>query len=246
MIAEEGFDDMRLVGLVAPLHHRRERARGECRAFFHMQRREGQRRRSFELAGHEKAAGRQGGQRISLRSRRSQIGREQIREALGLRLAFGRIGGDSQRRAAPVGRERRARSCGAGFQRLARPLRVALGQKRQVEEPFAGIVDNVDGEFGRALPQALAPLELEREPQFGDAARRFRPVAFVPGQGGQMILVGEARHVVVGLWLQFRAHQPTFGMNAKDRQHALAIHGGRRCAQQILHQGGDEDSLARA
>ncbi len=64
MVAEERPHDMGLIGLVAPLHHRRQRARRDLDAFLERQRREGQRRRAFEIAGHQEAAGRQGGERV--------------------------------------------------------------------------------------------------------------------------------------------------------------------------------------
>ena len=247
MIAEEGLHHMRLVGLVAPLHHRGERAGAKFHAFVDAQRREGEGGRAFEFAGHEKAAGRQRGQRVIVRARSAQISGEEFGETLGFAFAFIGVGSNRQRRAAPVGGKRRARSGGACFQCFARPLRVGFGQQRQVEQPFAGIVDDVDGEFRWALPEAGAPLEFQRQAKLGNAARRFRPVPVVAaGQRGQMIFIGEARNVVVWLRLQFRAHQPALGMDTEDGQGALAILGGGGRTQQVFDQRRDEHCLARA
>ena len=65
MVAEERLDDVGLVGLVAALHHRRHRARDDHVAF-DRNRREGQRRRALEVAGHQEAAGRQGRERVDV------------------------------------------------------------------------------------------------------------------------------------------------------------------------------------
>ena len=66
MVAKERPHHMRLIGLVAPLHHRRQRARSDRLVLAERQRREGQGRRSFEIAGHQKAAGRQGRERVDV------------------------------------------------------------------------------------------------------------------------------------------------------------------------------------
>ena len=63
MVAEERLHDMRLVGLVAPLHHGGERTPDRtCGPRRYVERREGQRGRALQVAGHEEAAGRQHGQ----------------------------------------------------------------------------------------------------------------------------------------------------------------------------------------
>ena len=144
MIAEERAHHMRLVGLVAPLHHRRDRARGDRVAFAERNRREGQRRRALEIARHQEPAGRQGRQRIDVVARLAQIGGEafgdvarRILVGLGVRV-------EARERGAPVGRQRRAGRRLARAQRLPRPFGVGLVEQRQVEQPLARVVDEVD------------------------------------------------------------------------------------------------------
>ena len=55
VLAEERAHHRGLIGLVAPGHHRGERAVRD-RAFAEIERREGQRRRAVEVAGHQEAA----------------------------------------------------------------------------------------------------------------------------------------------------------------------------------------------
>ena len=57
----------RLIGLVAPLHHGGERARLSPPSAGDVERRESQRRRALEVAGHQEAAGRQRRQRTARR-----------------------------------------------------------------------------------------------------------------------------------------------------------------------------------
>ena len=59
MIAEKRPDHMRLIGLVAARHHRREAAGDLGIRILDLQRCESQRRRAFEVARHQKAPGRQ-------------------------------------------------------------------------------------------------------------------------------------------------------------------------------------------
>ena len=157
MIAEERPHDMRLIGLVAPLHHRRERAGCDRVAFAERNRREGQRRRALEVARHKEAAGRQGRERVDVVARLPQIGGEQLGDVarrvfvgLGVRVeaAEGR---------APIGRERRAGRASRSRPASRAPIRVGLVEERQVEQPFAGIVDEVDARGStRFEPQPAA------------------------------------------------------------------------------------------
>ena len=59
MIAVERPHHHVLVGLVAPLHHRPERACGRAAVGGTVERREGERRRARKIARHQEAAGRQ-------------------------------------------------------------------------------------------------------------------------------------------------------------------------------------------
>ncbi len=103
-----------------------------------------------------------------------------------------------------------------------------------------------------ARAQAPLLLEFKPKPHLGDAPRRLRPMPRLRPPAGSrqrvdMVLIGEARHVVVGLRLERAADQPAFGVNAKHRQHVLAPAQGRaRRLGQMLDQRGDEDRLAGA
>ena len=243
VIAEERAHDVGLVGLVAALHHGGERPRHDVRALADRQRREGEGGRTFEIAGHEKAAGRQRGQGIGIGARGAQIGGEKL-----CRLARGFLGGRTARiergeKSAPVGSERRACGGGARLERLARPVRIGLAEQWQVEQPLAGIVDEVDGHRRRALAPASGALEFQRQPQFGDAARGLWPVACVDavgpaGQGGEVVFIGKARHGVVGLGFEPRPDEPSLGMGAQ--------HGQAATANEIVDERGDEHRLAGA
>jgi len=60
MIAKEWPRYVGLIGLVTARHHGRERAWRDRRVIVKRNRREGQRRRTGEIAGHQEPAGRQG------------------------------------------------------------------------------------------------------------------------------------------------------------------------------------------
>ncbi|MNY06081.1 hypothetical protein D3C86_1388230 [compost metagenome] len=60
MLAEEGFDNDRLISVVAPFHHGAQRALGRFLVGEARKRREGQCGRPFQIAGHQETAGRQG------------------------------------------------------------------------------------------------------------------------------------------------------------------------------------------
>ena len=114
------------------------------------------------------------------------------------------------------------------------PLLVALGQQRQVEQPFAGIVHDVERQ--RAL-RAVVLLVVDHQPQFADVGRRVRPFARLQ-QRAQMILIGETRHVVVGLRRQPRLCDASCRQRLEHRETPAA---GQR-----VDQGGDEHRLAGA
>ena len=97
MIAEEGPHHVGLIGLVAPLHHGEERAARETLLALRVERREGERRRAFEIARHEEASWRQRRQRVSVGAGVAQIGLEQIGKSLA----------PASRRRAPPDRPRR-------------------------------------------------------------------------------------------------------------------------------------------
>ena len=68
-----------------------------------------------------------------------------------------------------------------------------------------------------------------------------------PGQCRDMLLIGKARHRIIGLRFERPAHQPALGMDAEHRQRIFAAlrrdAGGER---EMLHERGDENRLTRA
>src|SRR5690606_27989322 len=112
-------------------------------------------------------------------------------------------------------------------------------EKRQVEQPFARIVDDVDGETpGRkqSVP-AAGTLIIEGDAQFRDGAGRFGPGS-VAHQRLNMVLVLEAGNGIVGLRLQSDAGYPVCATRLVQSQ-APAI-------QQVVDERRDEDGLAGA
>src|SRR5207248_1594857 len=98
----------------------------------------------------------------------------------------------------PGGCKLRARWLARLGQALGRPLLVALVEERQVEQPFAGIVDDVERQ--RTVGAVLA-LVVDDQAQFADVDRRVRPAALFD-QGADMAFVIKARHRIVRLRLE--------------------------------------------
>ena len=236
---------MTFIGFVAALHHRGQRAPGGVAALGRRQRREGQGRGAFEVARHQETARRQGGEGVAFGAGRAQIGREKCGRPPRDRLVLRGVRVEPGRKAAPFGRQRRAGRNRAAFECLARPFGIGFFQQGQVEQPFAGIIDDVDDEGRGAGTQARPPVEIEPQPQFRDLTGRLRPLAVRSGQGGDMILEREARHGVVRLRLQPARYHPAFGGDAENRQGVPAAFGaGMRQIGELLGEGGDENRLA--
>ena len=138
---------------------------------------------------------------------------------------------------APVAGERLPARRFRGGQRLARPLLIGLVEQREVEQPFAGIVDDVDVELGRTAAPAARPVEAQRQPQFRDAPGRLRPVPLRPFERRQMLLIRKAWHRVVWLRIEPRPGDPP--LRAR-RQHGQPLVG-----EQVLDQRRHEHGLAR-
>jgi hypothetical protein len=117
---------------------------------------------------------------------------------------------------------------------LRRPLFVGLAEQRQIEQPFAGVIDDIQGE---AAICAILPLVVDHQPQFADIRRGVRPAPFID-QVAQMSFVIETRHRVVGLRLQPCARDPSGGERFEYRKAAAA--------RQAMNQRGDEDGLTGA
>ena len=134
----------------------------------------------------------------------------------------------------PLRRERRAGTLARQAEALARPLLIALVEQRQVEQPFAGIVDDIERQ--RAV-RAILPLIVDNESQLGDVDRRVRPAPLLD-QGADMVLIVEARHRIVGLRREPRAGDPPGGKRLEHRKPAAA--------GEAVDQRGDEHGLAGA
>ena len=127
--------------------------------------------------------------------------------------------------ARPVARQREA---------FGGPLLEALVEQRQIEQPFAGIVDDVERQ--RAV-RAILPLIVDHEPQLADVDGRVRPAPFLD-QGADVVLIVEARHRIVGLRLEPGAGDPSRGEGLEHRKAAAA--------GEAVDQRGDEHGLAGA
>ena len=218
MVAEERFDDVGLIGLVAAFHHCRHRAVSDRFGLADRDGGEGQRRRAFEVARHQETAGRQGRERVDVLARLAQIGGEPLGDLAGAVLVGFGVRVEAGERRAPVGRERRAGRGLAGGEGLARPSRVGFVDQRQVEQPFAGIIDEVERQPAVAAVPAGGALELDGQAQLRDAPGRLRPHAVRAGEARHMILVGEARHGVVGLRLEPRPGDASLRRGCEHRQ----------------------------
>ena len=111
---------------------------------------------------------------------------------------------------------------------------VTLVEQRQIEQPFAGIVDDIERQ--RAV-RAILPLVVDHQPQLADIDRRVRPAALLD-QGADMVLIVETRHRIVGLRLQPGAGDPPGGERLENRKAAAA--------GEAVNQRGDEDGFAGA
>ena len=234
MIAEERPHHDVLVGLVAPDHHRPQRSLRRRAIGRHIERRKGQRRRAREIARHQEAAGRQQAHGETLVAAGAQVVGEQPRRSQRGLLVFVGFGIQRRKMRVPFRREPRARLLPRQRETFARPLLVALVEQRQVEQPFAGIVDDIERQ--RAV-RAVLPLIVDHQPQFADIDRRIRPAPLLD-QGADMVLVVEARHRVVGLRLEPGAGDPSGGERLEHRKAAAA--------GEAMDQRGDEDGLAGA
>ena len=205
-----------------------------------VKRREGQRRRAFEIARHQEAAGRQHRKRVLVGACGAQIvakgPAKPPRDLLVLGVASGSM---PESACVPFRGDAGAMRLARQRERLRRPFGVALPQQRQVEQPFAGIVDDVE------IEPAASEAALEEARQFivddnaklAHAPCRIRPDAPLH-EIPDMRLVVEAGDVVVGLRLKPRLREPPLAIGFKQRQ-AAAMH-------EIVDQRADEDGFPRA
>jgi len=134
----------------------------------------------------------------------------------------------------PRRRKRRARALPRQREAFGRPLLVTLVEQRQVQQPFAGIIDDIDGEL--AL-RAISSLVRDGEAQLADVGGRGRPLSFVD-QCMNMALVVETRHGVVGLRFELGARDASARQRLEYRK--------ATAAQQAVDQRGDEHRFAGA
>ena len=149
VVAEEGAHHGVAIGLVAAVHHAGERALRPFVVVFEAERREGEGRRIVEVAGHQEAARRLGGEQARVGAAAGEIGGEGVGQLARQRLVGGRVRVDVGQPLQPRNGMVAVAVAAGGGKRLARPFGVALGEQRQVEQPFAGIVDDVDVAAGR-------------------------------------------------------------------------------------------------
>jgi hypothetical protein len=112
-------------------------------------------------------------------------------------------------------------------------------EKREVQQPFAGIVDDVEMHRPRPRDRAEKPRgpDPERQAQFRHRAGAVGPVRVGPRHGREVILEGEAGHGVVGLGLQEGGLDPARARGLQPR-HAAPV-------EEVGDERGDEDGLAR-
>ena len=128
----------------------------------------------------------------------------------------------------------RARRLARQREAFGRPLLIALVEQRQVEQPFAGIVDDVECQ---AAVGAIVALIVDDEPELADVDGRVRPAPLLD-QRAQMVLIVEARHRVVRLRRELRPRDPARGKRLEHRKAAAA--------GQPVDQRRDEHGLAGA
>src|SRR5947209_3406199 len=134
----------------------------------------------------------------------------------------------------PLHRELRPRTFPRQAKALAGPFLVAFVQQRQIEQPFSGIIDDIECQSSlRAIPT----LVVDREPQLADVGRRVWPAALLD-QGANVVLVVETRYRVVGLRLKPRPRDPSGRKRLEN--------GKSAATNEAMDQGGDKDGLAGA
>ena len=234
MIAEERTHHDVLVGLVPPSHHRPQRTVGRAAVGGDIERRKGQRRRAGEIARHQEAAGRQQAHRKTFVAAGAKIIREQPCGDERRLFVLAALGIQRLQMLVPWRRQFGARAFARQHETFGRPLLKTLVEQRQIQQPFAGVIDDVDGE--RAVG-AIVPLVVDDEAQFTDVGGRARPAPLLD-QRADMVLVGEARHRVVRLRLQPGARDTAGGIWLEYRKPSAA--------GQAVDQCRDEHGLARA
>ncbi len=234
MVAEERTHHDILVGLVTPAHHRPQRAVGRAAVGRDIERRKGQRRRACEIARHQEAPGRQQAHCKTFVAAGAQIIGEQFRRGECRLFVLAALCIKRLQMLVPRRGELCARTLARQGEALGRPLLKTLAEQRQIQQPLAGVIDDVDGK--RAVG-AILPLVVNDEAQFADIRGRTRPAPLLD-QGADMVLIIEARHRIVRLRLQPGAGDSAGGIGLED--------GKPAAAGQAVDQCRDEHGLAGA
>ena len=198
------------------------------------ERHERQRGRTGKLARQEEPAGRQEAERVPVVAAGMQVGGEHPRSLDRDVLVGRRKRIDRYEPGMPGRGVRTARGFARLPERLRRPGLIALVEQRQVQQPFAGVVDDVERQRAHCAARGLI---VDDNAKLADLARRFRPLAILH-QRAHVALVVEARHRVVGLRRQAGAGDASARKRLEHRKAAAA--------QQAMHQRGDEHCLAGA
>ena len=106
---------------------------------------------------------------------------------------------------------------------FARPFVEIEIEQRQVEQPFARIIDDIDVQPVVAkltLPEALGFI-LDGDAHLAEAPGALRPGAFLAGQGGDVALIVEAGDGIVGLGFEVDPADTGFRGGVKKRQPAF-------------------------
>ena len=189
---------MGLVGLEAPFHESREAAWRNRLPLGQIERREGERGRAGQIARHEEPARRRGGHSLGMGPQNGEIVLECLARPRCEHLVGRACGVERFQRFVPSSRCSGPVALAACLDGLPGPLGIAGVEKREVEQPFAGIIHDIQGERARPRAPAGFALVFHIHPQLADAIGGLRPAAAL-GQRRHMLFIRKARHRVVRL-----------------------------------------------
>jgi hypothetical protein len=246
VILVEAADHLALVDVVALLHQRAQRIGRQVRAVRHVERREPEERRVGEIARTQEASGLEKAQPMRIARAGEEGAVEVVRLLRGLLahgLAVAMLLDELEEFSSRLG----AQAAPVEPQRRARPLGVGLVEQRQVEQPFAGIVDDaqrdrrrVAADLGEELPRRVRRGEAELDADLAQVVGARRPRRRAGRHRLDVLLIAEARQPSGAGGFQPRANEPAAAGHAEQR-HAVGIVGR---AQEIVDEAGDEHRLA--
>src|SRR5271166_1760978 len=131
----------------------------------------------------------------------------------------------------------------------ARPLAEALLQKRQIEQPFTGVVDDFHGhlcwtagDLAEQLPNRIGGREADFETDLADVDRAIWPVGNAAGHLFDIPEIRKSREPVRLAALEVCGDQPAVADHAEERHPVRIVDR----AEEIKDQAGDEDGLTGA